>query len=70
MQVVGADHVPVGRVKQVGPDEFVLDRRPARRDLRVPRTAVRRVVGAWAVLDTPAADVDLMEPWGCPRIAD
>ena len=68
MQVVGVDGQPVGRVKEVGRDEFVIDR-PMARDVYAPMLYVQNTLNEQVVLSIPAGQVDHMH-WRNPDIVD
>ncbi len=59
MEVVGANANPIGRVKEVRHNDFLVDRR-MQRDIYVPITAVRDVRGERIVLDVPNYQIDNM----------
>ncbi len=59
MEVVGANANPIGRVKEVRHNDFLVDRR-MQRDIYVPITAVRDVLGGRVVLAVPNYQVDNM----------
>ena len=55
--MVGADGAHVGLVKEVRADDLLVDR-PMRRDLSVPREAIRGVTGERVVLTVAADEAD------------
>jgi hypothetical protein len=57
MAVVGSDGGPIGRVKEVGQSDFLLDRRLAR-DLYVPLETIREVLAGRVVLSINAEDTN------------
>lgn len=65
MEVVDRDGVVVGRVKEVRPDDFLLDR-PLARDLYVPYSAVRST-GERAVLNLRSDEIG-SQGWNRPNI--
>jgi hypothetical protein len=66
MAVVGSDGGPIGRVKEVGQSDFLLDRRLAR-DLYVPLEAIREVLAGRVVLKVTAAQHHY-EGWPSPKL--
>lgn len=67
MTVVGADDKPIGRVKEVRSDDFLVDR-SLQRDVYVPFSAVRGFAGDRIVLDVTAGQVDSMG-WPNPSLS-
>jgi HSP20 family molecular chaperone IbpA len=59
MQVVGVDGEPIGHVKELRGDEFLIDR-PMARDVYAPMQFVQNMVGDQVVLGIPAGQVDHM----------
>ncbi|HET8632320.1 MAG TPA: DUF2382 domain-containing protein [Thermomicrobiales bacterium] len=59
MAVIGSDGRPVGRVKEVRGDDFLVDR-PRQRDVSIPRSAVRDLTVGEVMLAVPADQVDDM----------
>jgi hypothetical protein len=59
MEVLGRDGIPIGCVKELAADHFLLDR-PLQRDIYVPLAAIRRVIHNQVVLAISTADVDRM----------
>jgi hypothetical protein len=64
MQVVGLDAVPVGLVRDVRDDDFLIDR-PTQLDIWMTYDAVQNVTEGVAVLKVPADEVDY-SPWTIP----
>ncbi len=57
MHVVGRDHEPIGRVKEVRADDFLIDR-PMQPDVYVPFRLVQGVADGEVVLITQAELLD------------
>jgi hypothetical protein len=66
MAVVGIDGDEIGRVKEVGQNEFLLDR-PMGRDLYVPMRYVQNTLNDRVVLTIPGSQIDKTD-WRSPEL--